>query len=155
MPCVIMHSMEMILWAFPPVIFSLFVMRRGFSMLTSRSEKGLFPWLKRFYPHGLMEEIFLSHLGKLIDWKGWIITHICLPQLCTATQAVVTYYQHDNKLVRKIYVWSQPEVCDWLLYFFIWETIGYNLETGIYFHLSPSLMLAFSAVTDAQLIKRV
>lgn len=99
---------------------------RSFSLVTSGCGKGLFPWLTRFHPHGLVEESFPNHLGRLAGWIGCTGVYICLPQLCASTQAVVTYYERDRKVVRKIYVWSQPEECGWLLYFLIWETIQYN-----------------------------
>lgn len=69
LPCVIIQNLEMVLQAFPSTIFFSFVVMRGFSVMTSRSEKGLFLWLKRLYPHGPVE--FLpSHLVKKAGWKS-------------------------------------------------------------------------------------
>lgn len=116
----------MVLWLFLPMTQPSLVTLRGFSMVTSRSGKGLFPWRKGLYPHGLVEEFFPRQLAKCAGWKGWVTAHICLSQLCAAIRAVVTFYQRDSKLLRKICVWSQPEVCDWLFYFLIWEIICYN-----------------------------
>lgn len=83
---------------------------------------------KEVCPHGHVEELFPSHLGKGAGWMGWITVHIHPSQLCTATRAAVTFPPRDDKLVRKICVWSQSEVCGWLFYFLIWETICYNPE---------------------------
>lgn len=69
-----MHSLERILWAFSPMIFSFLVMTRGFSMVISGCGKGLFHWLRRLYPQGLVEESFPSQL-EFPGWKGFTGVH--------------------------------------------------------------------------------
>ena len=45
-------------------------MTRGLSMVISGCGKGLFHWLGRFYPQGLVEESFLSQL-EFPGWRGF------------------------------------------------------------------------------------
>lgn len=57
-PYVKIHRLEIILWVM--LYFPSLSTVRVFILVTNKNGKGLFPWMKRFYPCDLVGEFFLS-----------------------------------------------------------------------------------------------
>lgn len=109
--------------------------------MTGKRGKGL-PSLKTFYPWVRAGVLSLSF--RKISWVGgWIAAHIC-----TATQAVVTDYQHDGKPVRRICVLVAARGV-WLVIMFPHQGND-SLEPPrrIYFHLSPVTLASCAEQTS-------